>query len=108
MKHPPLIYTTGDGSTVGFSSKQIMALEEMATIYCCHTTGMHDPTHWVKGKYICGLQKMDAFVRMCKTLGINPVSISEPDCGWCRRAEERGEEIKGKGLRLFVEEVEEK
>lgn len=73
-------------------------LKLWAYIPCCHTSGMHDPEHFDKRKYICESQLAAAFRRFCKDLGINPITRSDPDCGWCR---EYLHYRKGEGLKLF-------
>lgn len=76
-------------------------LELWAYIPCCHTSGMHNPTHFDERQYICESQKSEAFERFCKDLGINPVTRSKPDCCWCR---DYPHYRKGEGLALFTTE----
>jgi hypothetical protein len=73
-------------------------LENMFWIPCCHTSGMHDPEHFEKRKYICDHQKAESLERFCKEVGINPRTRSKPYCGWCK---EYAEYRDGEGLRLF-------
>jgi len=86
-----------------FTEEQLKYLEELAWIPCCHTTGMHDPTHFEQGKYICTLQKSHAFERFCKELGINPQTKSESNCYWCNNYPDKR---KGEGRRLFQDSSE--
>jgi len=101
---PMLTYIREDGKKIDFSSEQLKAIEEMATILCCHTSGMHDPEHWIDGEGFCLKQKAEAFENLCKKLGINPKSRSREGCFWCNYYEEHGRENKGRQLRLFPEE----
>ena len=78
-----------------YTAKEI---EEMILIPCCHISGMHDPMHFQERKYICESQKAEALEGLCAKLGINPVTKSHPDCGWC---EDYIEKKKGEGLPLF-------
>lgn len=80
----------------------------MLWLPCCHTTGMHDPGHYRKRKYICESQKAKALERFCKEIGINPVTKSDPNCGWCFEEDntptkeyEGKKEINGEGMKLF-------
>lgn len=71
---------------------------KMIKLFCCHVSGMHDPEHFGKRKYVCNDQKAKALERLCVELGINPKTKSDPDCGWC---EDYPAERKGKGLPLL-------
>lgn len=79
----------------------IPLIEAWAYLPCCHVTGMHDPGHFREGKYICADQKANAFERLCRSLGINPKTRSEPHCGWCENPKEHS----GEGKHLFDEEA---
>lgn len=86
---------------VEFSKEQLKYLEELLWLPCCHTTGMHNPSHYRERKYVCTLQKEKALIRLCETLGLNPQTKSRDDCYWCNRGTKSEEERKGEGLRLF-------
>lgn len=73
-------------------------LEEVLTPFCCHTSGMHDPSHFEERKHVCRDQMADAYARTCSTFGINPKTKSNPNCGWCR---DYPEKKRGEGLRAF-------
>lgn len=54
---------------------------------CCHVSGMHDPVHFTEDKYICAMQKAEAYDRICELLGTNyqpKDAVSKPDCHWCK------------------------
>lgn len=72
-------------------------IENLLWFPCCHTSGMHEPTHYEKREYICEFQLREAFLRLCKALKLNPTTKSDPFCGWCK---EYPEKKKGEGLRL--------
>lgn len=66
--------------------KKVRAILEALTPTCCHTSGMHDPTHWKENKSICTLQKAEAFDRVLELLNIKytPADVpSSKDCWWC-------------------------
>jgi len=69
---------------------------------CCHMSGMHELTHFDNRLYICESQKAEAFERFCKDFGINPVTKSKIDCGWCR---DYVHYRKGEGMSLFGGEL---
>ena len=73
-------------------------IEEMLWLPCCHVTGMHDPVHFEERKYICERQKSEALERLCKKIGINPKTCSDPECGWCA---DYPKMKKGEGAPLF-------
>lgn len=77
-----------------------LGLEEMLWLPCCHTSGMHDPVHFQERRYVCNDQKAHALERFCKVLGINPLTKSDPNCGWCR---DYPEKKKGEDVGLFDE-----
>ena len=77
-----------------FTRDEIIAL---LSIPCCHTSGMHDPLHFVERKYVCEDQKSAALENLCRALNINPVTKSV-DCWWCEKYPEKR---KGEGLPLF-------
>jgi hypothetical protein len=53
-----------------------------ATIFPCHVTGMHDPTH--TQKYICDMQKANAYDRIMAQLEVeSPRSLHSKNCYWC-------------------------
>ena len=79
-----------------FLSKQ--QIEDMLWIPCCHTSGIHNPTHFSEKKYICSDQCKKALIRFCKEIGINPRTKSDPKCGWCNDYQEKK---KGEGLCLL-------
>lgn len=64
------------------------------TPYCCHVTGMHDPTHFKNNpEEICGLQKENAYDRLCNHLKLNPKAMVNPKgCYNCQTEEERMED----------------
>jgi len=83
-------------------------IEKMLWLPCCHTTGMHDPSHYSLRKYICDSQKAEALERFCKEIGINPKTKSDPNCGWCfedngkpTKPYEGHRSIEGEGMKLF-------
>lgn len=63
------------------------------TPYCCHTSGMHNPTHFVENpKKLCNNQKAKSFDRACKFIGFDPIAIPNPNgCYWCKRRYENEE-----------------
>lgn len=69
-------------------------IAEAAEPGCCHTTGTHDPRHFVDGKYLCDQQKAEAWHRVVLLLGIGRLAHPEaaerrPDsCFWCAREAE--------------------
>jgi len=81
-----------------FSKEQLEYLEEVFTLPCCHTSGMHSPTHFQNREYICQSQIKKAFMKGCNELGINPQVKSDPNCGWCKSYPDKKA---GEGLRLF-------
>lgn len=81
-------------------AKILPLIEAYAFIPCCHTSGMHDPTHFEKG-IICESQKAEAFVRLCTDLEINPVTKSKLNCYWCTNSPEKRI---GENVKLFKEE----
>ena len=84
-----------------YTAKEI---EELLSLPCCHTSGMHDPTHYRERRYVCKDQKADALENLCKALGINPITKSCADCGWCHGKDKWcPENRKGEGLHLFEE-----
>lgn len=78
-------------------------IEAWLFIPCCHTTGMHCPTHFAEREYICNDQKAEALERFCHDLDINPVTKSSLDCSWCRDYKHYR---KGEGLHLFENPIE--
>ena len=78
-----------------YTAKEI---EQILWLPCCHTTGMHDPVHFRERRYVCQDQKSEALERLCKELGINPKTKSDPNCGWC---EDYPQNKKGEGLKLL-------
>ena len=63
-------------------------IREALTLYCCHVTGMHSPTH--TAEYVCELQKREAFDRAFALLhgreAIPSDVVRDPDClKWERR-----------------------
>lgn len=77
----------------------IQLLEAYMFIPCCHTSGMHSPTHFADRKGICESQKAEAFIRFAKDLGVNPETKSKIDCGWCADYKEYR---RGEGVKLFT------
>ena len=78
--------------------KILTLIEAYAYLPCCHESGMHDPCHFEERRYICESQKSKAYERLMKSLEINPVVRSEPNCFWCA---DYPEKRIGEGLRLF-------
>jgi len=58
-------------------------LRSILTVPCCHVTGMHDPLHYVEGRYVCQGQKADAFDNAIEQLGIPLKVKSKEGCYWC-------------------------
>jgi hypothetical protein len=58
-------------------------IEALLAIPCCHTTGMHDPRHFEKKKYVCDSQARGALENLCRAIGINPITKSRKTCYWC-------------------------
>jgi len=103
-----IFYHEASGGKPIFTPEQMEFLKEILTLPCCHTTGMHDPTHYYEGRYICEGQKTAAWLRACKALGIDltePRIKSESDCYWCNNHPEykdvqlRKDERRGEGRR---------
>ena len=86
------------GEMKKYSPKEI---EDLLWLPCCHVTGMHDPIHFELSKYICSRQKALALERLCKKIGINPKTKSDPECYWCKKYPEKKN---GEGMSLFTEE----
>lgn len=81
------------------AEKKITELIELYLyLPCCHVSGTHDPRHFEERTSICNRQESEAMTRFCKALGINPVTRSDPECGWCK---DYPEKRKGEGMRLF-------
>lgn len=61
-------------------------IEKLLVIYCCHTTGTHDPEHFTEEKYVCRDQMAEALERLCNDLGIEkiPVRSDMKNCHWCQ------------------------
>lgn len=85
-----------------------MWLQNAADVRCCHTSGMHDPTHYRGERYVCTRQVEVAGEVLMYALGFgewveephrsprlsrpDPVDVRPEDgCGWCRRAAEGDE-----------------
>jgi hypothetical protein len=70
-----------------FTKKQLKFLEDIFTPRCCHVTGEHDSLHFEDKKYVCDIQKREAFDRGRELLGFGQVTIDDPipgeDCYWC-------------------------
>lgn len=70
-----------------FRREQLEFLRDLLLPRCCHVTGMHDPGHFEEKKYVCELQKRDAFDRARMLLGFKKISPSDPvskeKCYWC-------------------------
>lgn len=79
-------------TTPNFTNAQIDFLKDIFTPRCCHTTGLHDPMHFEKKRFVCELQKAEAFDRGRELLGFGEVTpdeaIPKKDCGWCNRKQE--------------------
>ena len=76
------------------SRKEVVdELRDALTIRCCHVTGMHDPTHYEKKKYVCSIQRAEAFDRAREVCGMEEPfpeeAIPKENCGWCKIAAER-------------------
>ena len=57
-----------------------------ATIFPCHVTGTHDPTH--TPKYVCNMQKADAYDRIMAQLEVeSPRSLHAKNCYFCHSKE---------------------
>ena len=71
-----------------FGGEQLAYLKDLFTPRCCHTTGMHDPRHFVDKQYVCNDQKAEAFDRGRELLGFGEVTpedaIPADDCGRCQ------------------------
>lgn len=56
---------------------------------CCHITGMHNPNHFVNGKFVCEYQLSNGFKllrHLARYLDPRP-GAAEPcptRCGWCQ------------------------
>jgi hypothetical protein len=70
-----------------FTREQLTWLRETLKPECCHVSGMHDPTHWSEGRYVCRDQKAGAYDHLRTALGFAAVKpqdcVSPEDCGWC-------------------------
>lgn len=71
-------------TTVEFLPDQVEVLRGLLVLPCCHTSGEHDPTHYIEGRYICYDQKAKAWERIVEALKIEPQIHSESNCWWCR------------------------
>lgn len=73
-----------------FSPEQLAWLAEAFTAPCCHTSGMHDPTHYEKNPAeLCRSQQAKAYERGMVALGLTQIAKPEPGCYWCKRQTER-------------------
>ena len=72
-----------------FTPEQMAWLEAALRPPCCHVSGMHNPTHWTKGGYVCFYQKTEAYERFRDALGLPLVvgsdCVPDPECYWCHR-----------------------
>ncbi len=83
--------------TKKFEGKFVVDRKEI-TIPCCHTSGMHDPTHYEERK-LCEHQLAYAFLRLCALYNLDPQTKSDKDCFWCNDYPEKKK--KGEGLSLM-------
>lgn len=67
-----------------FTHEQEVFIEAAMALWCCHTTGMHNPKHWLDDGTRCGDMHSKAYKRAVNILGIEPPIHSAPDCFWCR------------------------
>ena len=67
----------------------VSAMAEALVPQCCHLSGMHDPLHFVEGRYLCDEQKAEAWHRAVLLLGLGHYDSPEaakgrPDsCYFC-------------------------
>lgn len=84
-----------------FTQEQQTYLAQILALSCCHTTGMHSPTHFQEQQYICESQKAQAWQRAVTALGFGKMvdrptaspevanldprigPFADPDCYWC-------------------------
>lgn len=69
-------------SEMGFTADQLAWLVDIATPRCCHTTGEHDPNHFVDGRYVCSDQLAEVAWRLIGALGMETEPV---DRGHYRR-----------------------
>ena len=72
-----------------FTEQQVEWLADVLTPRCCHTTGLHNPDHFVDQAFICADQWRDSAHRLVKQLGIEDrftVESARPTEG-CRSCE---------------------
>lgn len=67
-----------------FTDEQLVYLEALLAAGCCHTTGMHDPTHWRENGTVCWQSMHEPYKRALRELNLDVPIRSDFDCGWCR------------------------
>jgi len=79
------------------TEKDKQLITKLLQPYCCHVSGMHNPSHFEDDpRDLCNLQKARVFDHLCELVEHEPVAISDPDCGWCKRHAEELAKYAGK------------
>lgn len=72
---------------------QVQRLRLALSPPCCHVSGMHDPTHFSEGRYVCNDQKAKAYDSIRAALCLPPVATKDctpvVNCCWCNPFRER-------------------
>lgn len=78
-------------SVPDFSKEQLDYLSELLTPGCCHTTGEHNPRHFLADPTdLCQSQRSEAWDHAVEQLGIDiEAAVSHEHCGHCKRHVER-------------------
>lgn len=67
----PALDQVRPASEMGFTDEQLAWLVDIATPRCCHTTGEHDPKHFLERKYVCRGQLAEVAYRLREALGLD-------------------------------------
>lgn len=66
-----------------FSDEQMLYLEAVMALPCCHVTGMHDPKHWVEDGNVCKHMALGAWRNAMHQLDLEVPIVTSADCGKC-------------------------
>lgn len=71
------------------SPAQMEWLRTMLIPSCCHTSGAHDPRHFIERRSVCTHQKAGCYDRLRRALGLGDVTpheaTSREECIWCHQ-----------------------
>ena len=54
-----------------FTPEQMEWLRDILAPGCCYVTGLHDPTHFREGRYVCRFQEQAAYRKLRAALGMD-------------------------------------